>query len=98
MGTEPAQNPPKPLLILVEWVGRIGCRVHKINKIESILLRPVGCGSWFENPSVPTTDRVYNFNQVSSTILQSVVKSLQLPYFLRPQKHIFTLPDAHERL
>jgi len=98
MGTEPAQNPPKPLLILVERVGRVGCRAHKMNKIESIQLPTVGCGSWFENPSVPTTDQVYSFNQVSSAILQSVVQSLQLPYFLRPQKHIFTLPDALERL
>lgn len=57
MGTEPAQNPHKPLLILIKRAGRVGCRVQKMNKSESIQLPTVGCGSWFENPSVPTTDR-----------------------------------------
>jgi len=32
MRTEPAQNPPKPLLILIKRVGRVSCRVQKWSK------------------------------------------------------------------
>ena len=58
MRTEPAQNPPKLLLILIKRTGRVGSRVQKMNKFEYTQFPTVGCSSWFYNSSVPPTDRL----------------------------------------